>query len=79
MSKPAYAGLRYWVDANRRTGTTVGLYNSDEAGLDSDGGAWTLVCEEHSNTLAVATLAVARDLMPVPDEWCEACGNLLTE
>lgn len=70
MAMPNYAGLRLWRKA-RRTGTYVGLYNSEEAGIDGE--KWACVCEEHHTMLTVPTFDVARSHLSYPTEWCDAC------
>jgi hypothetical protein len=52
---PDYAGLRSWTKA-RQTGTTVGVYDGEEAGMDTTGGRWQTVCEEHGNVCSHLTL-----------------------
>ena len=69
-----WAGVRQ-VAIARSTGTLVAVLNGAEAGLDTDGGRWSLICDDHSTCVAIDTLAVARNLAPVPEEWCEACMN----
>lgn len=65
----------------RSTGFYVGVYNGEEAGMDTDDGRmpWSTVCEEHSTVIHHATktlaLAHARD----PQGWCEECQRLLDE
>lgn len=48
---PDYAGLRYYAKA-RTTGTHVGIYDGEEAGMDTDGGRWQTVCEEHGSVIS---------------------------
>jgi hypothetical protein len=69
---PHWAGLREYR-RNRRTGAMVGVYDGEAAGLDTDGGRWSTVCEDHSTIIAFHTLAAARDHAAVPDSWCEPC------
>lgn len=58
----------------RATGYMVGLYNSEQAGLDSsDGGKWSTVCEEHGHVVTHNTLAQARSWLHHPTGWCETC------
>lgn len=68
--KPDYAGLRIWRKS-RQTGTYVGLYNSEEAGIDGD--KWTCVCEEHSTMLCMDSYAAAASYVSYPKEWCDEC------
>lgn len=72
ITKPAYAGLREWR-RNRVTGFQVGLYDGEEAGMDTDAGRWQTVCEEHGHVCSHETLSLSRSFMAVPWEWCEKC------
>lgn len=71
-SKPNYAGL---IDyrKSRQSGTHVGLYRAEEAGLDPDGGQYVTVCEEHNTLVNHDTLSIARSHMPYPSGWCDDC------
>ena len=71
---PDYAGLVYWRRA-RSTGTQVGVYNGEAAGLDTDGGEmpWSTVCEPHGGVVTHRTRAIAISHAPHPEEWCETC------
>lgn len=71
---PDYAGLREWRK-NPQTGHYVGLYDGEAAGMDTDGGRWQTVCEEHGHIISHTTLALARSHMAVPIEWCEGCQD----
>lgn len=61
---------------SRRTGTLVGLYAAEQAGLDPAGGSWATVCEDHGAIANHATLNLARTHLPAV-EWCEACQEQL--
>lgn len=56
----------------RSTGTTVSIYDREEAGVDGDG-RYVLTCEDHGMMLAVTTLTTAKRFATVPDEWCGVC------
>lgn len=60
----------------RNTGTRVGLYYAEQAGLDPQPGSWTTACEEHSTMIYHSTLALARRHLPDPAGWCEDCRKL---
>jgi hypothetical protein len=75
---PDYAGLRYYTRA-RSTGTHVGVYDGIEAGMDTDGGRWQTVCEEHGEICSHETLQTARDFAPCPEEWCKHCSGARPE
>jgi len=74
VTMPDYAGLRQYRKA-RSTGTHVGVYDGVEAGMDTDGGRWQTVCEEHGAICSHETLTLARDHASAPEGWCEACMN----
>ncbi len=58
----------------RATGTLVGLYRSDEAGMESDPESpWATVCEQHHAIVCHATRANAVLAMPIPHDWCDDC------
>ena len=69
---PNFAGIREYRKA-RSTGTHVGLYDGEEQGLDTDGGRWSTVCEDHGSVVSHQTYADARAWMSTPEAWCEAC------
>lgn len=61
------------VRTARETKRPVGVYNGDQAGMDTDGGAWSTVCEDHGSVCSHATLRLARLGAARPTEWCEDC------
>lgn len=61
------------VYRNQFTGKHVVIYDGAEVGLDTDGGRWQVVCEEHGNILSTETLALAKSAAKEPEEWCEQC------
>lgn len=59
---------------SRETGTLVGLYQADQAGMESDPETpWATVCEEHHTLVCHTTLALAKDHLGYPTNWCEGC------
>lgn len=76
MEMPNYAGLRQYRRA-RSTGTLVGLYNGDEAGMDTSSGdqPWSLVCEPHGFVSSFETIRSARSFASCPEQWCEVCSG----
>lgn len=58
---------------NRATGSRISVYNAAEADLDTDGGAWAVVCEDHSSILNTSTARLAFDHARDPQGWCESC------
>ena len=58
---------------SRKTGTMIGVYHSEQAGLDPDGGAWSTICEKHGTICNHETLKLAKDHAPYV-EWCEDCS-----
>lgn len=57
----------------RQTGTLVGVYHAEQAGLDPTAGAWATSCEAHGSILAHASLNLARSHAADPCGWCEQC------
>lgn len=72
LAPPQWAGYRAHARA-RSTGTTVVLLDGIAAGLDTDGGRWQTVCEDHSIVIAHETIRDARGWLHHPEEWCEDC------
>lgn len=59
---------------SRVTGTLVGLYHADQAGLEDDPSTpWATVCEEHHSIVCHPTLATAKEHASDPTGWCDAC------
>ena len=60
---------------SRTTGTTIVLIDThaEPQWLDSDGGRWATVCDEHSTVVNHTTLALARQWLHGAAEWCEEC------
>lgn len=56
-----------------RAGVLVGLYRTADASLDTDAGAWTTMCEEHSTLVGHATRRDAEAHLSAPDGWCDYC------
>lgn len=58
----------------RQTGTLVGVYQANQAGMESDPETpWATVCEEHGNLVCHPTLAFAMGHAADPQGWCEDC------
>lgn len=57
----------------RSTGTHVGVYDGEQAGMDTEGGRWQTVCEEHGHVISHTTLTTARSWAAAPEQWCETC------
>jgi hypothetical protein len=73
-AKPGYAGLRSYTKT-RATGTHVGVYDGNEAGMDTYAGRWQMVCEEHGWVISHETLTAALAHAPHPGEWCDRCNG----
>jgi hypothetical protein len=62
---------------NRLTGFLVGVYQADQAGMESDPATpWATVCEEHNSICVHGTLALARSHAGDPCGWCEDCRKV---
>lgn len=60
-----------------RGATLVGLYRSDDAGMESDPTyPWSTVCEEHGSIVCHETRAQAVAALPHPDDWCDDCRDV---
>lgn len=58
---------------SRQSGTVIGIYVAEQAGMDPDGGPWVTICEEHGSLVNHRTLQLARDHRADPQGWCEEC------
>ena len=57
-----------------REGTTVGLYRSAEAGIETDPEwPWATVCEPHGGVVCHRTRAEAEAALSHPKDWCPTC------
>ena len=61
---------------SRDTGLLVGLYNAEQADLDTQGGPWVTVCEPHSQLVNHDTLKLAMWHLADPTGWCEVCNGV---
>lgn len=62
----------------RSTGSLVGVYRADEAGMEDDPEwPWATVCEDHGNLVCHASRSRAIDHAPAPEGWCEECSAAL--
>lgn len=56
------------------TGTLVGVYNSDQSGMESDSSCtWMTVCEVHSTLVGHSSLKRALSHSSHPEGWCSFC------
>lgn len=76
LERRTRAGCRQLRKA-RSTGTVVGIYRADEAGLDDGEGEepYSTICEEHSFVVSHRTLELARWHASSPEDWCEPCRD----
>lgn len=59
-----------------RRGILVGLYRSDDAGMESDPATpWSTVCEAHGAIVCHASRRDAAASLPHPDGWCDDCRD----
>lgn len=61
---------------SRETGLLVGLYNTEQSGMDSEAGAWATVCEIHGQIVCHETLKLASWHLGNPTGWCEVCNGV---
>lgn len=79
------AGIRSFR-RSRQSGNYVGIYHSEEQGLDpcindvtgKTEGRYTLVCEKHGETVAVRSITFAREHAADPFGWCASCREMST-
>lgn len=61
---------------SRATGRLVGLYQSHQAGMESDPALpWATVCETHGVLVCHSTLILAGSHLSDPQGWCEQCRS----
>lgn len=60
---------------NRETGSLMGVYRAEEAGLDTLGGPWVAVCEDHGSIVNVQTARRAHEAARDPRSFCEGCRD----
>ena len=58
---------------NPTTKTQISLYYGPDAGMDTAGGDWQTVCEDHGTVISHQTYKLARGWMTEPWTWCEPC------
>ena len=66
------AGVRHVAFA-RSTGALVAVYDGHAQGLDTDGGRWSTVCEDHGSVVAHEMLKLAISHAAAPEGWCDDC------
>ena len=79
-SWPTPDGPQSWAGyrAHRRsriTGTTVVLVDGKAADVDTGGGRWALVCDDHGTVCAFTHQRDAREWMSDPSCWCDECDD----
>ena len=62
---------------SRASGTTITIYDANEAGIESDPETpWATVCEEHGSIVCHGSRSAARASMARPD-WCMDCQRAI--
>jgi hypothetical protein len=56
---------------SRDTFRLVGIYHAEQASLDADGGAWSVVCESHGTLVSITTLSGAKECSTL--DFCDDC------
>ena len=69
------AGFRSATVA-RSTGALVLVLDGDPAGLDTDGGRWYTLCDDHGFLCNHDTLALAKSWASCPEMFCEDCQEV---
>lgn len=67
-----YRSARY----ARSTGTLVVVVDGADADLDTSGGRWSTICDDHGTAVAHATRALAEWHAVCPEDWCDGCREL---
>lgn len=57
----------------RETGTLVLVVDGEAQGLDTEGGRWYTICDDHGQIICHETLALAKAHSSDPLGWCEVC------
>jgi hypothetical protein len=60
---------------SRKTGLLIGVYHTEQAGMDPDAGPWATVCESHGQITCHPSLAIAKSHAGDPTGWCEICNG----
>lgn len=61
----------------RENGVLVGVYDADDAGMESDPSIpWATVCELHGSIVCHSTLAAAKYHASKPTSWCDCCRHV---
>ena len=59
-----------------RSGIRVGLYHSEQAGIEDDPSCrWATVCEEHGTLVCHESLRAAKSWLSHPEDFCELCAE----
>ena len=61
----------------RSTGRIVTVWDGEAQGMDTEGGRWQTVCEEHDSICCHETLSLAISHSSEPEGWCEPCQEEL--
>ena len=67
-----WAGYRS-ARVSPQTGTLIVVVDGREADLDTDGGRWQTICDEHAHIVSHLTRADAEGHATDPLGWCEGC------
>ncbi len=61
----------------RQTKLLVGLYQAEQAGMESDSETpWATVCETHGSIVCHPTFQIAQSHLSDPVGWCEVCSGV---
>ena len=70
----SFAGFRS-ASIARSTGTLVLVLDGEPAGLDTEGGRWQTICDDHGGICSHDTLALASSFASAPEQFCESCAD----
>ncbi len=61
----------------RSSGALVLVLDGEPAGLDTEGGRWQTLCDDHGSVCSHDTLALARSWASCPEMFCDDCAGIV--
>lgn len=59
----------------RSSGAMILVLDGEPAGLDTEGGRWQTVCDDHGFICSHDTLSLASSWASCPEMFCESCAE----
>lgn len=70
---------------SRRTGTVVSLIDNRDGSFEGHEGSpepesmrWATLCDDHGNFVVHGSRRLAESFMPVPDQFCLECAEIVS-